>query len=109
MIETNPKKLNLAALLEEDDVPPSIHSDSEKPHTVFTDIEPTPIPDWVVVRLRVNGVREKDFVAELRAVHKDFDKFGEWGDWASSLRLGTYFKRAEDAMEAVERKLFGGI
>jgi len=111
MKETNPKKLNLAALLEEDDAPPSIHSDNGKPYTVFTDIEPTPTPDWVVDRIRVNGVRKKDFGAGLRAVHEDFDfdRFVEWGRWISSLPLGTYFKRAEDAMEAAERKLFGGI
>jgi len=49
--------------------------------------------------------------AGIRAVHEDFDfdRFVEWRGWVSSLPLGTYFKRVEDAMEAVERKLFGGI
>ena len=60
--------------------PPSIHPDSGKPYTVFADIEPTPIPDWVVDRIRVNGAGEKDFGAGLRPVHEDFDfdKFVEW-------------------------------
>ena len=60
--------------------PPSIHPDSGKPYTVFADIEPTPIPDWVVDRIRVNGTRQKDFGAGLRAVHEDFDfdRFVEW-------------------------------
>ncbi|HEY4740405.1 MAG TPA: hypothetical protein VIH76_07415 [Candidatus Acidoferrales bacterium] len=111
MEETNPKKPNLAAPLEEDDAPASIHSDNRKSYTVFTDIEPTPIADWAVDRTRVNGVREKDLGARLRAVHEDFDfgRFVECGDWASSLPLGTYCKRAEDATEAAERKLLGGI
>lgn len=31
------------------------------------------------------------------------------GTFLEIATLGTYFKRAEDAMEAVERKLCGGI
>jgi hypothetical protein len=60
--------------------PPSIHPDSGKPYTVFADIEPTPIPDWVVDSIRANGTREKDFGAGLRPVHEDFDfdAFVEW-------------------------------
>lgn len=60
--------------------PPSIHPDSGKPYTVFADIEPTPIPDWLLERIRVNGTRERDFGTGLRPVHEDFDfdSFVEW-------------------------------
>jgi hypothetical protein len=60
--------------------PPSVSPESGKPYTVFADIAPQPIPDWVVDRIRANGTREKDFGAGLRPVHEDFDfdAFVEW-------------------------------
>ena len=58
--------------------PPSTFEGKE--YTVFADIAPQPIPDWVVDRIRANGTREKDFGAGLRPVHEDFDfdAFVEW-------------------------------
>jgi hypothetical protein len=60
--------------------PPSVHPDNGKPYTVFADVEPMPIPDWVVERIRVNGVRDKDFAKGLRPVHEDFE-FDHFLDW----------------------------
>jgi len=59
-------------------VPPSTFEG--KQYTVHADIEPIPIPDWVVDRIRVNGTRDKDFAKGQRPVHEDFDfdNFLEW-------------------------------
>ena len=44
----------------------------------FPDIEPQPIPDWVVDEIRLNGTREQDFAGEHAAKTDeefDFDQF----------------------------------
>ncbi len=61
--------------------PPSVHPESGKPYTVFADIEPTPIPDWVVERIRVNGAQEEGFGGDMPELDDDFD-FDDFVDWA---------------------------
>ena len=61
--------------------PPSIHPESGNPYTVAVDIEPTPIPDWVVERIRVNGAQEQGFGGDMPELDDDFD-FDDFVDWA---------------------------
>lgn len=60
--------------------PPSIHPDSGERYTTWVDIEPTPIPDWVVDEIRLNGTREQDFAGDMPPTDEefDFDQFTEW-------------------------------
>jgi hypothetical protein len=73
--------------------PPSIHPDNQKPYTVWRDVEPLPIPDWVVDRIRVNGTRERDFAEGMRAVDEDFDfnAFCEWIPFDIGQQDGSWF------------------
>jgi hypothetical protein len=60
--------------------PPSIHPDSGKPYTVELDVEPIPIPDWLVAKIAKEGVSEHQFSEGLRQCSEDFDadKFFAW-------------------------------
>jgi hypothetical protein len=62
--------------------PPSIHPDTGNPYTVFVDIPPVPIPDWVVDAIAARGVSEKQAGKEMGARPAsekfDFDDLIEW-------------------------------
>ncbi len=92
MIETNPKKLNLAALLEEDAAPTN-------PRICYK-------PEGGNFALPGDAYGARYGIKRPMTEHGVKDATGgerlirEWR---------SYFKRADDAMESVERKLFGGI
>jgi putative DNA primase/helicase len=60
--------------------PPSQHPDTGKPYTVELDVEPAPIPDWLVAKIAKEGVSERKFSEGLRQVSEDFDDeaFFDW-------------------------------
>jgi hypothetical protein len=60
--------------------PPSVHPDSKREYTVELDMEPTPIPDWLVAKIAKSGVSEQKFSEGLRQTSEEFDDeaFFEW-------------------------------
>ncbi len=60
--------------------PPSIHPDSGKPYTVELDVEPVPIPDWLVGAIANKGRREREFANDMPELDEDFD-FEAFCDW----------------------------
>lgn len=60
--------------------PPSIHPDSGKPYTVELDVEPVPIPDWLVDVIAAKGIREREFADDMPELDEgfDFDAFCDW-------------------------------
>jgi hypothetical protein len=60
--------------------PPSISPDSGQPYTVELDVEPAPIPDWLVDAIEAKGMRERDFANNMPELDEDFD-FDAFCDW----------------------------
>jgi hypothetical protein len=60
--------------------PPSVHPDRKQEYTCELDVEPTPIPDWLVAKIAKEGVSERRFGESLRQCSEDFDpeSFFEW-------------------------------
>jgi len=70
--------------------PPSISPDTHQPYETWLDIEPQPIPDWVVYKIGEHGVSEHQFAEGMRGVDEDFD-FDSFTDWLAECGcdLGT--------------------
>jgi hypothetical protein len=60
--------------------PPSIHPDSGNLYTVELDVEPVPIPDWLVDAIAAKGIREREFANDMPELDEDFD-FEAFCDW----------------------------
>ena len=66
--------------------PPSIHPDSGKLYTVELDVEPIPIPDWLVDAIAAKGIKEREFANDMPELDEDFD-FDGFREWIPA-RLG---------------------
>ena len=66
--------------------PPSIHPDTGKPYEVMVDMEPAPIPDWLVDAIAARGFTERQFAKDMPPVGDGFD-FDTFCDWLPPLGL----------------------
>lgn len=63
--------------------PPSIHDETGHEYSTLTDIEPMPIPDWLVYKIAASGVSEAQFSKDMPEVDEDFD-FYDFLHWTEA-------------------------
>jgi hypothetical protein len=74
--------------------PPSIHPDTGNPYTVFNDMDPQPIPDWLVDAILAKGTTEKQAAKNAGAypvsANFDFDRLLAWMRVSVTAVSGAY-------------------